>query len=146
MAQALARVSAAGLTNIRLHQGDAREVLERLPAAALDVVYVLYPDPWPKKRHWKRRFIGSDTVPALAHVLKPGGLLRIASDIPDYIAWCLVHLARDPAFLWAAETPSDWRTPPQDWPGTRYEAKALKAGRVPTYLDFRRQPGGGKCT
>ena len=146
MAQALTRVSAEKLTNIRLHHGDARDVLERLPAAVLDAVYVLYPDPWPKKRHWKRRFIGPDTIPLLAHVLKSGGLLRIASDIPDYIAWCLTHLARDPNFLWAAETPADWRNPPPDWPGTRYEAKALKAGRVPTYLDFRRLPSDGKCT
>jgi tRNA (guanine-N7-)-methyltransferase len=140
MAQALARIEAGGLTNIRLHHGDARAVLERLPDGVLDAVYVLYPDPWPKKRHWKRRFIGPDTVPALARVLRPGGHLRLASDIPDYIGWMLIHLMPERRLEWTAEAPDDWRKPPPDWPGTRYEAKALKAGRTPTYLDFLRLP------
>jgi tRNA (guanine-N7-)-methyltransferase len=143
MAQALAHIADQGLSNIRLHHGDARDVLERLPTGMLDAVYVLYPDPWPKKRHWKRRFIGPDTVPQLARVLKPGGLLRVASDIPDYIGWTLLHLVRGALFEWMAEAPGDWRTAPADWPGTRYERKALRHGRVPTYLDFRRTAIGG---
>jgi tRNA (guanine-N7-)-methyltransferase len=140
MAQALARIEAEGLTNIRLHHGDARDVLERMPDGALDTVYLLYPDPWPKRRHWKRRFIGPETVPALARVLKEGGLLRLASDIPDYISWMLIHLTREPRLEWSAETPADWREPPPDWPGTRYEKKALRQGRTPIYLNFQRVP------
>jgi tRNA (guanine-N7-)-methyltransferase len=138
MAQALARIEAENLGNIRLHAGDARDVLERLPPACLDAVYVLFPDPWPKTRHWKRRFIGPDTVPLLAHVLKPGGLLRVASDISDYVRWTLLHLMPSGRFDWLAEAPSEWRMRPADWPGTRYEAKALRQGRKPAYLAFRR--------
>lgn len=138
MAQALAHIDDSGLGNIRLHAGDARDVLERLPPASLDAVYVLFPDPWPKTRHWKRRFIGPDTVPELARVLKPGGLLRVASDISDYVRWTLIHLAPSELFEWRAEGPSDWRVRPADWPGTRYEAKALRQGRTPSYLAFRR--------
>ena len=140
MAQLLARLAAGELANIRLHPGDARDVLDRLPDAGFDAVYVLYPDPWPKKRHWKRRFIGPSTLPTLARILKPGGLLRFASDIPDYVGWTLIHMRAAPQFEWTAEAPADWRTPPADWPGTRYERKALKAGRVPAYLDFVRAP------
>ena len=141
MAQLLTRIEAGPLSNIRLHPGDARDVLERLPEAALDAVYVLFPDPWPKTRHWKRRFIGPDTVPLLARALKPGGLLRVASDIPDYVRWALIHLVPSGHFDWQAEAPADWRVRPADWPGTRYEAKALRAGRVPSYLEFRRRNG-----
>jgi tRNA (guanine-N7-)-methyltransferase len=138
MAQALVRIETEGLANIRLHPGDARDVLERLPPASLDAVYVLFPDPWPKKRHWKRRFVGPDTVPLLAHVLKPGGALRVASDISDYVRWTLVHLMPAGFFDWQAEAPADWRLRPAAWPGTRYEAKAIRQGRCPAYLEFRR--------
>jgi tRNA (guanine-N7-)-methyltransferase len=138
MASLLTHIETNGLGNIRLHHGDARDVLERLAPASLDAVYVLFPDPWPKTRHWKRRFIGPDTVPLLGHVLKPGGLLRVASDIPDYVRWTLIHLAPSGLFEWRAEAPSDWRSRPADWPGTRYEAKALRQGRKPAYLAFSR--------
>ncbi len=138
VAALLTRIEEEKHANIRLHHGDARDVLERLPDGALAEIHVLYPDPWPKKRHWKRRFIGPETLPNLARTLKPGGLLRVASDIPGYIRWTLLQVMRQGGFSWTAERPTDWRTPPADWPGTRYEAKALREGRVPTYLDFRR--------
>ena len=101
-------------------------------------VDLLYPDPWPKKRHWKRRFVSPENLDRLARVLTPGGLFRFASDIPSYVEWTLAHVLRHPAFAWTAERADDWRTPFPGWPGTRYEAKALAAGRRPTYLEFRR--------
>lgn len=139
VAKALAGIEEHGLSNVRLHHGDARDVLDVLADASLAAVHVLYPDPWPKARHHKRRFIGTDTLAALARVLRPGGLLRVASDIPDYIRWTLIETARDGRFAWTAEAPADWRTPPPGWPGTRYEAKALREGRTPCYLDFARR-------
>ncbi len=138
MAQLLVHIEEQGLTNIRLHHGDARDVLERLPDGSLGAAYVLFPDPWPKKRHWKRRFVGPANVAELARALRPGGVLRVASDISDYVRWSLIHIVPSGQFDWTATTPSDWREKPADWPATRYEAKALKAGRVPAYLDFRR--------
>lgn len=138
MAKALAAVQEAGLTNVRLHFGDAVEVLDRLPAASLAGVDLLYPDPWPKKRHWKRRFISTDRIDRIARVLRPGAPFRVASDIPSYIDWTLQHLIDRPDFRWIARTAADWRTPYPGWPGTRYEAKALKAGRIPAYLTFER--------
>lgn len=138
MAKALAAVQAAGLANVRLHFGDAVEVLDRLPDASVARVDLLYPDPWPKKRHWKRRFVATDRVARVARVLAPGGTFRVASDIPSYIDWTLLHLIDDPAFRWTARTADDWRRPYPGWPGTRYEAKALKAGRTPAYLTFER--------
>lgn len=139
VAKALAAIEEHPLTNVRLHHGDARDVLDALTPASLDGAYVLYPDPWPKARHNKRRFIGPDTLSALARVIKPGGLLRVASDIPDYIRWTLVEIRKDGHFEWTATSKADWETPPKDWPGTRYEAKAIREGRTPCYLDFSRK-------
>ncbi|MEW5424522.1 tRNA (guanosine(46)-N7)-methyltransferase TrmB [Amorphus sp. 3PC139-8] len=138
MAKALAAVDEAGLSNVRLHFGDAAEVLDRLPAHSVAEVDLLYPDPWPKKRHWKRRFVGPDNLDRLARVIVPGGLFRVASDIPSYIEWTLQHAHAHPAFRWTARTADDWRMPYPGWPGTRYEAKAIEAGRVPAYLTFER--------
>jgi tRNA (guanine-N7-)-methyltransferase len=137
MAKALAAIEAKALGNIRLHFGDATFLLEWLPPAALTRVDLLYPDPWPKRRHWKRRFVQDRSVADIARVLRPGGEFRFASDIPDYAAWTLAHVLRSPAFTWTAERADDWRRP---WPGfseTRYEAKAKREGRVPCYLIFR---------
>jgi len=138
IAKLLAGLADADLPRLRLHAGDAVEVLDRLPPASLDRVWLLYPDPWPKRRHWKRRFVRQDNLERLARVLKPGGEFRFASDVPDYVAWTLERLHRHTAFEWTAETADDWRLPWHGWPGTRYEAKAVREGRTPAYLTFRR--------
>jgi tRNA (guanine-N7-)-methyltransferase len=139
MAKALAAIEERTLRNIRLHHGDAAELLAWLPPSSLARVDLLYPDPWPKRRHWKRRFVQDKSVEAIARVLKPGGEFRFASDIADYAAWTLVRLLRSRDFAWTAERADDWRLP---WPGfdsTRYEAKAKREGRAPCYLTFRRR-------
>lgn len=143
VAKLVAAIDEQGLSNIRILADDARFLLERLTPASLARVFVLYPDPWPKKRHNKRRFINMETLGFLAAVLRPGGELRFASDIPDYVAWTLAHVSRfnrenGEAFHWTAERAADWREPCEGWPGTRYEAKAIREGRVPAYLTFRR--------
>ncbi len=127
------------LKNIRIHFGDARPLLEALVDRSLTRLFVLHPDPWPKKRHHKRRMISPWFFEAAARLMKPGGELRVASDIPDYAAWTLMHAQHTPEFDWTAERADDWRLRPEDWPQTRYEAKALKEGRSPTYLVFRRK-------
>lgn len=139
--------AARELPNIRIHHGDARDVLDHLPDGALSEVFVLFPDPWPKIRHHKRRFISQANLAAMARVLSAGGRMRIASDIPDYVAWSLAEIARfnrtqGRAFFLAANHADDWRIRPADWPPTRYEAKALEAGRVPAYLAFTRAAAG----
>lgn len=139
MAKMLAGISARGLTNIRLHFGDAVDLLAWLPSAALARVDLLYPDPWPKRRHWKRRFVQEATIAALARVLRPGGEFRFATDIPDYAAWTLARMLRAADFVWTAERADDWRKPWPGYAGTRYEAKALREGRMPCYLVFRRR-------
>ena len=138
MAKALAAIEEKGLENIRLYNDDAIDLLDWLPEASIDRAYLLYPDPWPKKRHWKRRFVGPDNLDRLARVLKPGAQFRFASDIDTYVDWTLRHLATHSAFEWTAERASDWRDPWEGWPGTRYEAKAIREGRRGYYLTFRR--------
>lgn len=138
MAKALAAIEAKRLTNIRLHHGDAIDLVAWLPSASLAAVYLLYPDPWPKRRHWKRRFVQQRTVAEIARVLQPGGEFRFATDVADYAAWTLVRLLRSPDFSWTAERADDWRKPWPDFAGTRYEAKARREGRTPCYLTFRR--------
>ncbi len=108
------------------------------PRAAFERVDLLYPDPWPKRRHWKRRFVRPDNLDRLARLLKTGGHFRFATDIDEYGAWTLRHLAADPRFLWTARRAADWLTPWDGWPGTRYEAKAKQAGRIPCYYEFPR--------
>jgi tRNA (guanine-N7-)-methyltransferase len=138
MAKALAAIDGKRLANIRLHFGDATFLLEWLPPACLARVDLIYPDPWPKRRHWKRRFVQDRSIAEIARVLRPGGEFRFASDIPDYAAWALEHLLRSPAFAWTAQRADDWRRPWPGFSGTRYEAKAKREGRVPCYLVFRR--------
>jgi tRNA (guanine-N7-)-methyltransferase len=138
MAKLLAKVEQAGLTNIRLYTEDARDVLTALPDACLTRVFILFPDPWPKTRHHKRRFIQGETLDALARVLKPQGELRFASDDAGYVSQALEHLVAHASFRWLAQSAADWRARPADWPQTRYEAKALAAGRACTYLRFLR--------
>ena len=139
MAKALAAIAAHGLRNVRLYQGDAIEVLGRLPAASLARVDLIHPDPWPKRRHWKRRFVQDETVAAIARILQPGGEFRFVSDIPDYAAWTLVRLIRSPDFDWTAERADDWRQPWPGFSGTRYQAKAHREGRSPCFLIFRKR-------
>jgi len=138
MAKAVATVAERRIGNVRFYEGDGADLLDWLPDASVDEADLLYPDPWPKKRHWKRRFVGPDNLVRLARVLKPGSLFHVASDVPDYVAWSLRQIAASPDFVWTAERSSDWTEPYPGWPGTRYEAKAIAAGRVPTYLTFRR--------
>ena len=138
MAKTLALIEQRKLANIRLHHGDASELIAWLPAASLVRVDLIYPDPWPKRRHWKRRFVQDDSVAAIARMLRPGGEFRFATDIADYAAWTLMRLIRSPEFVWTAERACDWRQPWPGFSGTRYEAKAKREGRVPCYLIFRR--------
>jgi tRNA (guanine-N7-)-methyltransferase len=138
MAKAVAAIAEGNLQNIRLYDGDAVHLLDWLPQSSLTRVDLLYPDPWPKRRHWKRRFVSPENLDRIARVIVPGGHFRVASDIDDYIAWTLFHLLRRDDFTWTAERADDWRKPFPGWPGTRYEAKAIKAGRRSTYLAFRR--------
>jgi tRNA (guanine-N7-)-methyltransferase len=142
MAKALAAIDGHKLQNIRLHHGDATDILAWLPAASLVRFDLLYPDPWPKRRHWKRRFVQDKSVAAIARIVRPGGEFRFASDIPDYVAWTLMRLTRSPDFTWTAEQADDWRQPWRGFSGTRYEAKAKREGRVPCYLIFKRSDGG----
>ncbi|PVB61308.1 tRNA (guanosine(46)-N7)-methyltransferase TrmB [Labrenzia sp. 011] len=138
MAKALTAVVEEGLKNIRLYDDDAVVLLDWLPEASVDLAYQLYPDPWPKMRHWKRRFINEQNLSRYARVLRPGCEFRFASDIDTYIDWTLRHCRDHPAFEWTAETAADWKTPWEGWPGTRYEAKAIREGRTGRYLTFRR--------
>jgi tRNA (guanine-N7-)-methyltransferase len=142
MAKALAAIAAEHVANIRLHHGDALEVLAWLPAASLARIDLIFPDPWPKRRHWKRRFVQDESVAALARILRPNGEFRFATDVADYAAWTLRHLMQSPHFAWTAERADDWRRAWPGFPGTRYEAKAKRAGRMPCYLIFRRIDGG----
>lgn len=140
VAKLLAQIDRLGLANIRIYHGDARDVLDRLADRSLGRVMLLFPDPWPKKRHHKRRFINDETLPQIARVLRPGGEFRVATDIPDYCRWTLGHILRSDSFDWLAERPADWREHPPDWTETRYEKKARRQGRTPVYLKFRRKP------
>ncbi len=140
VAKLVAEIEDRHLDNIRLHADDARQLLEGLKPETLARVFILYPDPWPKLRHNKRRFINQETLGFLAAALKPGGELRFASDIPDYIVWTLAHIAEfnEKSSQRLVPVARDTALPYAGWPGTRYEDKALKAGRVPAYLAFQR--------
>ena len=124
--------------NIRIYPEDARDLLDALPDGSLDRVFLLFPDPWPKRRHAARRFIQPGNLDLLARLMKPGAEFRFGSDDPTYIGWGLAHLMKHPAFRWTAESPADWRARPADWPPTRYEAKALREGREPAFFRFTR--------
>jgi tRNA (guanine-N7-)-methyltransferase len=137
VASCLRHVEEANVSNVRIHNGDARDVIARLPDASLDLCYILFPDPWPKARHHKRRLIQPDFLGELARVLKPGAELRFATDWANYAEWTLEHVTRDARFSWLAERAEDWRNA---WPGhvtTRYEAKKL-GDCAPIWLRFVR--------
>ena len=138
MAKLLAIVEAERLDNIRVFDRDATELLARLPGTSIDRTYLLFPDPWPKRRQRKRRFVSAANLAALARVLKPGAEFRFATDIDDYAGWALARVLASPDFRWSPAGPDDWRRPWAGWPGTRYEAKAVREGRPSTYLTVLR--------
>ena len=139
VASLLAGIETAGIGNIRIFANDARLMLPRLPTASVARVFALFPDPWPKKRHHKRRLIATPTLDALAAAMADDAELRIATDHAGYARWILGHLTAHRDFIWSARGPADWRQPPSDWPATRYQAKAEAAGRAPIFLIFRRR-------
>lgn len=139
VAMLVPRIAETGVTNARVHMGDARDMLDVIPAASLDKAFLLYPDPWPKSRHHRRRFVEPENIDQLARALKPGAEFRVATDIEDYVRHTLEHMTNRDDFEWLAETADDWRNPWADWHRTRYEAKAVREGRTPHYLTFRRK-------
>ena len=139
IASLLGHLARGGIGNVRIHPDDARPLLRALPDRSIGRVFLLFPDPWPKARHARRRFISAQSLAEFARILPEGAELRIATDDPGTVAWTLEHLARSRDFDWLAEGPGDWRTRPEDWPATRYEEKAVRAGRKPVYLRFRRR-------
>ena len=138
MAKMLSAIDKDDIKNIRLYDSDALDLLKKLPDASMGRVYLLYPDPWPKRRQNKRRFISDETLKLIARVLKPGGQFRFASDIDHYVGWTLSHVMRSGAFRWLADRPDNWRNPWAGWQSTRYELKAIKEGRKSAYLTFER--------
>lgn len=136
---ALMEIEERALTNIRLHNGDALDVLDRLPDASVTRVFLLHPDPWPKTRHAKRRFVNPGPLAMLARILEPGGEFRLGTDHPVYCRWALMQMAQSPDFEWLATTPADWQQRPEDWPPTRYEAKARRLGHEVWYFRYRRR-------
>lgn len=138
MAKMMTAATRANLGNLRVYDDDATQLLDWLPPASLDGIDLLYPDPWPKKKHWKRRFVSPVNLDRFARVLKPGGVFRFASDIDTYVNWTLLLCRVHGDFIWQAAQVSDWHAPYVGWPGTRYEAKAIREGRPPAYLTFRR--------
>ena len=137
VAMLLGKIRRTGVDNLSVHPGDVRDLLDVLPNASIDRTFLLYPDPWPKARHHRRRFMTPEHLGPLARVMKPNAVFRVATDIPDYVRQTLEELPGQ-GFSWAAEGPDDWRVPWDDWLSTRYEQKALREGRTPHYLTFIR--------
>lgn len=137
VAMLLGKIRRAGVDNLAVYPGDARDLFDVLPKASIGRAFLLYPDPWPKKRHHRRRFVTPEHLEPLARVMQPGGIFRVATDIPDYVRQTLEEAPRA-GFQWLAQRAQDWREPWDDWVSTRYEQKALREGRVPHYLTFQR--------
>ncbi len=135
---ALLEIRDRGLDNVRLHNGDALDVLDRLPPASLERVFLLHPDPWPKARHAKRRFANPGPIDLVARALQPGGEFRIGTDHPIYCRWALMQMSKRRDFAWLATEPADWHVRPDDWPQTRYELKARAKSHEVWYFRFRR--------
>lgn len=138
VAKAVRGAAEGPLDNISLHHGDVRDVLAALPEGSIDRIFVLFPDPWPKSRHNKRRLLRTKFIAELHRVLKPGGQLRFGSDIIHYVDWTLTRLKRHGGFTFTPQAQADWRVRPDDWPPTRYEAKAIREGRTCHYFTFTR--------
>ena len=139
MAKLMGVLAGKPLGNLRVHDDDATQLLDWLPNSSLSGIDLFYPDPWPKKKHWKRRFVSRANLDRFSRVLVSGGKFRFASDISSYVNWTLLACRAHEAFEWQASEAKDWRTPFQGWPGTRYEAKALREDRQPAYLTFSRK-------
>lgn len=137
VASAIGHIEQHGLTNVRLAQADARDLLARLPDGSLERVFILFPDPWPKARHNKRRLVQEPVLNEIVRVLKPGGRLRFATDWADYAAWTLERALKTPGLTWTARRADDWRSPPSDHVTTRYEQKRL-GDCEPLFLEFER--------
>jgi tRNA (guanine-N7-)-methyltransferase len=135
---ALGHIDANGLTNVRLHMGDALDVLAQLPDASLTGVYLLHPDPWPKQRHAKRRMMNPGPLDRIAAKLKPGCEFRLGTDHPVYVRWAMMQMNRRRDFIWQATSPRDFLTRPDDWPETRYERKARRLGHEVWYFNYIR--------
>lgn len=138
VASMLRHVEARGLRNVRLHPDDARPLLDALPPRCLDRVFLLHPDPWPKRRHHGRRLVQRIWLDRIGELLVPGGMLRLATDDVGYLRWMLARLVAHPGYRWTGQRLTDLTQRPADWPETRYEAKARRQGRAPAYLEFRR--------
>ena len=142
VAHLLASLEERALGNVRVLMDDARLLLPALAAASIGRAFLLFPDPWPKTRHHKRRFVSGSNIAGMARLLKDGAEWRMATDDMSYCRWMLGHLHSSPDFAWQARTASDWRQRPDDWPETRYERKALAQGRQCVYLRYRRRARG----
>lgn len=138
VASLLKQVEEKKLDNVRVYDDDVRHFFPLLPASGLTRIFILFPDPWPKTRHHRRRIVKAETVPEYARMLKDGGELRFASDHQEYVCWALWHFLRSPDLTWTANRADDWRNPPDDWVETRYEQKARAKGDDPAYLRFLR--------
>lgn len=137
-------IDTEAITNIRIYPEDARPFIEALPDRSIDRCFLLFPDPWPKRRHHRRRIVGPETLAELARILTDGAQLRLASDHREYIRWMLFHTLNQGSFDWHAQGPSDWRIRPPDWSPTRYEEKASERGESSIYLEFSRRPRADK--
>ncbi|PIB23976.1 tRNA (guanosine(46)-N7)-methyltransferase TrmB [Amylibacter kogurei] len=139
VAMLLGKIRDAGVENVKVHAGDARDMMDVLPENSISRAFLLYPDPWPKKKHHRRRFVTPEHLEPLAKVLKSGAIFRVATDIEDYVRQTLEQVLASGEFDWLAEGPDDWRKSWDDWISTRYELKALREGRTPHYLTFRKR-------
>lgn len=137
VAMLLGKIRDAKVSNLKVFPGDVRDMFDVLPDGSIEKAFLLYPDPWPKKRHHRRRFVTPEHLDPLFSALAPGAELRVATDIPDYVRQTMIEVPKA-GFEWIAERPSDWRVPWDDWLSTRYEQKALREGRTPHYMTFRK--------
>jgi tRNA (guanine-N7-)-methyltransferase len=138
VAKCLAGIEQAGLRNVRILMEDARKLLEQLPPDSVDAAFILFPDPWPKARHNKRRLVNAQTLVMLARVQPSGGRLLLATDHLDYAQWMMEHILSCPYYQWAAEQQADWKTPPKDWTETKYQRKTSAQGRPPMFFELVR--------
>ncbi len=139
VAKLLVAIEENNIDNLAVHDGDVRVLLPKIPDNCLSRLFLLYPDPWHKQRHHKRRMVNEQTIADFYRMLKPGGIFRFASDIEDYVYWTVSVVKKHGGFAFSGKTVQDWRQPPDDWHRTRYEAKALREGRTPSYISFTRR-------